>query len=169
MDPRFFQSLFDYTHWANRRVWGCVAQLSDEQAAQAGGASVGAILDQCRHTLAVESWWLHFLATGDLDFPDPADLPSREAIGAQWEVVMARNAAYLQTLTAADLAREVRPDFWEAGRGAITLWQALLQVANHSTDHRAHILDALHQIGGPTVGQDYLTYLFEHQASDPPA
>jgi uncharacterized damage-inducible protein DinB len=36
-----------------------------------------------------------------------------------------------------------------------------MQVLNHSTDHRAQLLDAVRERGGPTDEQDYLTYLHE--------
>jgi uncharacterized damage-inducible protein DinB len=35
----------------------------------------------------------------------------------------------------------------------------MIQVANHSTDHRAQTLRLLHDLGAPTFGQDYLRYL----------
>ncbi len=43
----------------------------------------------------------------------------------------------------------------------IKVWEALVQVANHSTDHRAQIMAGLHRLGAPTMGQDFLDYLFE--------
>ena len=44
----------------------------------------------------------------------------------------------------------------------IVLWQALLHVANHGTDHRAQILRLLHDLGVETVSQDYIFYIYEH-------
>ena len=58
------------------------------------------------------------------------------------------------------LARDVRPDVWDDADEPISAWQALLQVANHSTDHRAQVLAGLKALGAPTFEQDYLNYIF---------
>ncbi|HBY98528.1 MAG TPA: hypothetical protein DEP84_32055 [Chloroflexi bacterium] len=42
------------------------------------------------------------------------------------------------------------------------LWQVLLHVANHSTDHRAQLLQLLNDLGAKTPSQDYIFYVYEH-------
>jgi uncharacterized damage-inducible protein DinB len=69
--------------------------------------------------------------------------------------------AYLDRLTDEELARLVKPSFWEADQPPIRVWEAILQVFNHSTDHRAQIGAALHKVGGPTTPQDFLFYHFD--------
>ena len=39
-------------------------------------------------------------------------------------------------------------------------WQVLLHVANHGTDHRATILQKLHEYGAPTFDQDFVLWLW---------
>ncbi|PJF26553.1 MAG: hypothetical protein CUN52_15675 [Phototrophicales bacterium] len=48
----------------------------------------------------------------------------------------------------------------------MTVRDALVQVANHSTDHRAQTLAGLHQLGATTVEQDYLFYLWEKELAE---
>ena len=160
MDRQYFVELYDYNFWAQRRVWTCVMQLSEQAYREDLQYSVGAIHEQCAHTLAVEHWWLTFLATGELRFIGET-LTDRATIRAQWDATEAMVRTYLDRLTPDELQREVRPGFWSAGQGPIRVYQALLQVANHSTDHRAQTLAGLHRLGAPTVGQDVLDYLFE--------
>src|SRR5689334_19158338 len=57
MDRQHFVELYDYNYWAQRRVWDCVQQLSEEDVRKDLGYSVGSILDQCAHMLSVEHWW----------------------------------------------------------------------------------------------------------------
>ncbi len=38
----------------------------------------------------------------------------------------------------------------------LILWQALLHVANHGTEHRTQILRALNDLGVKTAPQDYI-------------
>ncbi len=165
MDPAMFRDLYGYNFWAHRQVWPCIEQLSEEQFTQDAGYSVGAMRDQCVHVMAVESWWFHFLCTGELRFLEEEDYPTRQAIRAKWDDVEQTVQSYLATLTEDELQREVRPDVWDEGQQPITVWQAMLQVANHSTDHRAQVLAGLRQLGAPTVEQDYLNYLFAQQAA----
>jgi uncharacterized damage-inducible protein DinB len=44
----------------------------------------------------------------------------------------------------------------------LLLWQVLLHVANHGTDHRAQALRTLHDLGVETTSQDYIFYVYEH-------
>jgi uncharacterized damage-inducible protein DinB len=44
----------------------------------------------------------------------------------------------------------------------LIVWQVLLQVANHGTDHRAQVLRLLNDLGVKTVSQDYVFYAYDH-------
>jgi uncharacterized damage-inducible protein DinB len=131
-----FVPLYDYNAWANHRVWDCVQQLSREQFDRDIDYSIGSIHNQVAHT-------------------------TRESIRAKWDETEQMIRAYVAQLTPEELARTVRPPFWDAGQPAIKVFEALFQVANHSTDHRAQTLAALHRVGGPTTPQDLLFYTFD--------
>jgi uncharacterized damage-inducible protein DinB len=167
MNKEYFIDLYNYTFWADRKVFECVMTLSDEQYDQAIDFSQGSIREQITHLAGVESWWPHFLAAGDLAFYDEAVYSiSREEFRARWDQVEQEIRAYLQTLTPEELERKVKPPFWDADDKPVTVWQALLQVANHSTDHRAQIMAMLHtKFAAPTFTQDYLAYLGEKNAA----
>lgn len=163
MDKDAFVTLYDYVFWADRRFFDRVMALSEEQYRQHIEFSQGAISEHLVHLIGVQHWWFHFLRTGELDFFDDAvfDLPREELREKQAEVERAVRA-YLDTLTPEELQRRVKPDFWDDDRAPITVWQALLQVANHSTDHRAQAMAMMHtQFGAPTMEQDFLDYLAE--------
>jgi uncharacterized damage-inducible protein DinB len=44
----------------------------------------------------------------------------------------------------------------------LDLWQVLLHVANHGTDHRAQILRLLNDLGIETIYQDYIFYVYKN-------
>ncbi|MBZ0309940.1 MAG: hypothetical protein K8I82_28010 [Anaerolineae bacterium] len=165
MNKAFFVSLYDYNFWAHRRVWECVMQLDEPLFHQELEYSVGSIFIQVVHTMGVEYWWSHFLCEGVYDFLNPDDYPTRDFIRATWDKSEMYIRAYLDSLTDEALQRLVKPKFWDENEVAIPVWQALLQVANHSTDHRAQTLAGLHRLGAPTVGQDYLDYLHRESGS----
>ncbi len=151
-----FRQMYQYDAWANRRVWACVASLTDEQYSRELDYSVGSIRTQVLHTMAVQSWWVHFLATGEIRYLDHDDYPTRDTVLPGWERVEAATTAYLVDLIDDDLTRMVRPAHWGEAEPAVAVWQALFQVINHSTDHRAQTLAGIHQLGGTTAAQDYL-------------
>jgi uncharacterized damage-inducible protein DinB len=161
MEPLVWQELFDYNFWANRRVWESVMALDERLFDRELGGDRRSLRQQCIHILAVEYWWLHFLDTGVVEFiEDEERLPTRADIRKLWDEVEAMVREYLSRLTPSDLNRTVRPDFWN-DPWSVQLWQGLMQVLNHSTDHRAQLLDTIRELGGPTDEQDYLTYLHE--------
>ena len=55
MDRQYFVERYDYNYWAQRRVWECVLQLSDEDFRRDLHYSVGSILDQCAHMIIAET------------------------------------------------------------------------------------------------------------------
>jgi uncharacterized damage-inducible protein DinB len=44
----------------------------------------------------------------------------------------------------------------------LIVWQVLLHVVNHGTDHRAQILRLLNDLGIKTEYQDYIFYVYDH-------
>lgn len=162
MDKDFFIDLYLYNFWANMRVWECIEELTEEEFFRELAYSIGSIHIQVAHTLAVEAWWFNFLQTGVVEFIKEEDLTNREIIRKQWDSTEKQVMAYLNTLTTEELNRKVMPPSWE-NKPAITVRDALVQVANHSTDHRSQTLSGLHQLGATTIEQDYLVYLWEKE------
>jgi uncharacterized damage-inducible protein DinB len=111
--------------------------------------------------MGVEYWWFQFLSTGQLKFVADADCATRESIRAKWDEAEQVIRAYVAKLTPEELAREVKPLFWSADKPPMKVFEALFQVAIHSSDHRAQALAALDQVGGPTTPQDFIFYRFE--------
>lgn len=161
MDAQVFITLYDYNSWANRRLWDCVMQLTEEQFDQDIDHSIGAIHNQVAHIMGVEYWWFQFLRTGELDFVSDADCETRASIRAKWDAAEQIIRAYVTKLTPDELWREVKPSFWEDEKPSLKVFEALFQVANHSLDHRAQTLAALHRVGGPTTPQDFIFYKFD--------
>jgi uncharacterized damage-inducible protein DinB len=44
----------------------------------------------------------------------------------------------------------------------LIVWQVLLHVVNHGTDHRAQLLRLLHDLGVKTTSQDFIFYVYDH-------
>lgn len=158
MNAASFINLYEYTDWANQLVFDRLALLDASQSAS--------VLQQCVHFVQMQGWWLHYLEHGSLPDFNAAQPQTMDAVRQTWDAVHQNSLRYLRSVTDEGLEAKVRPPFWEEDKQPIETWQALLQVANHSTDHRAHVLAEIEARGGQGVGQDYLDFLFMRQKRD---
>ncbi|GAB4581000.1 MAG: hypothetical protein Fur0022_37450 [Anaerolineales bacterium] len=90
----------------------------------------------------------------------PATSDDRDIIRAHWDRVEQKSRTYL-----AELQDEMlfdKPITEPEEDKDLIVWQVLLHVANHATDHRTQLLRSLHDLGVKTIYQDYIFYIFEH-------
>jgi uncharacterized damage-inducible protein DinB len=162
MNAGAFRHLYDYHFAENRRLWDtCVARLSDEQLTRKVGYSHGSVRDQLLHLAYVDDLWFSGLRGVDYpEPPDPAALADRRAIRAYCDGVEQRVRAYLAGLRDEMLSEKPLPDHPEDKD--LVLWQILLHVVNHGTDHRAQLLRLLNDLGVKTVSQDYVFYAYDN-------
>lgn len=161
MNADAFRHFYEYHFSENRKIWDeYVVLLSQQQFVEESGYSQGSIRDQIVHLMSVDDSW--FGALRDVDVPaslDPAAYDDRDAIRAYWDGVEQRMRDYLAALR--DDMLLARP--WSEGEDKeLILWQVLLHVANHGTDHRAQILRSLNDQGLRTGPQDYVFYLYDN-------
>ena len=163
MNADAFRHFYEYHFSENRKIWGYVTQLTPEQFAQPVTYSRGSIRDQVVHLMECDDTWFSELRGGAPLEPIPADrLGDREMIRAQWDSIEQKMRTYLTELLDEHLfATPIEEP--EEDKDLI-VWQVLLHVANHGTDHRAQILRLLNDLGIQTIYQDYIFYIFE-QAS----
>lgn len=88
-----------------------------------------------------------------------ADLPARHA---------AVEADLRAFVAAADEARLYSTYSYSNTRGDTFSWRVidtLLHLVNHGTDHRAQLLATIHQLGHPTLEQDFVLFRREMDAA----
>ena len=145
----------------NRKIWDShISLLSYEQFTQNVDYSHGSVRDQIVHLMRVDDNW--FSGLRGVEFPEtfnPADFDDRNIIRAHSDNVEQNVRDYLAKLRD-DMLFE-KP-FADGEDTDFILWQVLLHVANHGTDHRAQLLRLLNDLGVKTESQDYIFYLYEH-------
>lgn len=160
MNANAFCQFYDYHFSENRKTWDSyVMQLSDEQFTQPVDYSRGSVRDQILHLISCDDAW--FSGLRGVEIPEdlnPADFHDRESIRAHWDKVE-------QTMR--DYLAELRDDMLfdkplEGEDKDLIVWQVLLHVINHGTDHRAQLLRLLNDLGVKTSSQDYIFYVYEH-------
>ena len=91
--------------------------------------------------------------------PSPTS-DDRDIIRMHWDSVEQKMRAYL-----AELRDEMlfdKPIKEPEEDKDLIVWQVLLHVANHATDHRAQLLRLLNDLGVKTTSQDYIFYVYEN-------
>jgi uncharacterized damage-inducible protein DinB len=161
MNADAFRHFYDYHFAENHKIWGYVTQLSPEEFTRPVDYSHGSVRDQVVHLIDCEDTWFSELrGVEPSEELSPAKADDREIIRAHWDRVEQRMRAYLAELQddmlAATPIKEPEED------KDLIVWQVLLHVANHATDHRAQILRVLNDLGAKTNYQDYIFFVYEH-------
>lgn len=155
MNADGFRHLYEYHFTINRKIWDeCVVPLTQEQFIQKSTHSVGSVRNQVVHILNIDDRWFSGLRGEPVPgFLNPVYYHKRDAIRKNWDGVETRMREYLDTLTDEQLQQPALKD------DPFPLWQILIHVANHGTDHRAQLMALLHQFGVKTFPQDYFFFM----------
>ncbi len=162
MNANAFRHFYDYHFTENRKIWDSyIIPLTYEQFTQDVDYSHGSVRDQIVHLMSVDEVWFSELRGVEPQEPLPtAELDDRHSIRAHWDRVEQSMRAYLAELR--DSMLFDKPIKEPEEDQDLILWQVLLHVVNHGTDHRAQILRLLHDLGAETRSQDYIFYVYDH-------
>lgn len=160
MNANDMRQLYDYHFTVNRRIWDrCVAGLTEEQFTQSHDYSIGSVRDQMVHMMSIDDRWFSGLRGAALpDFLDPAAFPDRDSVRVFWDAVEDRMREYLDGLT---------DDMLQSDFEHMKVWQVLVHVINHGTDHRAQLLALLNQLGAATFPQDFIFHVWGMDPTQP--
>jgi len=161
MNANAFRHFYDYHFTQNRKIWDrYITPLSYARFMQPVDYSHGSVREQIVHLMSVDDAWFSGLRGVELPEPFPAaDSDDRPAIRAYGDAVEQNMRNYL-----ADLRDDMlfEKPFADGEDNELVLWQVLLHVANHGTDHRAQLLRLLNDLGVETEYQDYIFYAYEN-------
>ena len=162
MNANAFRHFYNYHFAENRIVWEHVASLSFEQFTQKVDYSRGSVREQVVHLIDAEDVWFSELRGVEPSEPlaDAVDVDDRDVIRAHWDKVEGNIRAYLANLE--DDFLFTKPIIEPEEDKDLIVWQVLLHVANHATDHRAQLLRVLHDLGVETKSQDYIFYVYDN-------
>lgn len=158
------RALYGYNRWATERVLGVAEQLTPEQWLAPGSAGRGSVRDTLVHLVSTQRSWL---AWWDGSLPpdeayrlslDPADFPNPAAVRAALAAVDQATQAFLDGLSAADLERVYTHTLPNGLVFRLPLWQMLLHVANHGTQHRSEAAAMLSGFGHSPGDLDLLLF-----------
>ncbi|MEW6578996.1 MAG: DinB family protein [Chloroflexota bacterium] len=149
------------------KLWACIDHLSDAQFVREVPYGIGSVRNHMIHLASVDQRWMARVTGAPL--PDrlrPDDYPTNITARAAWDDAQARVRATIVALSDADLTRPVtydvqRLDPPQTLSATSAVWQVLVHVLNHGTDHRAQVLRLLYEFGAPTFEQDWMIYWWD--------
>jgi uncharacterized damage-inducible protein DinB len=129
MQPDDVRFLFAYDRWATRRVLAVLDELAPAvwtRTDVVGDRGLGGILV---HHLGASLRWRHaFQDTGEAPEPELEPLPTVDQLRERWEAEWGAVDAWLASVTDGFIAYV---------HDGVPVWQMLVHVVNHGTQHRA--------------------------------
>ena len=147
--------LFAYDRWATFRVLSVLDDLDPVAWARTdvvGERGLGEIL--VHHLGASQRWRIGFETQGTDEGPEPElePLPTIEELRERWEAEWAAVDAWLPILS---------DDFVAYVHEAVPVWQMLVHIVNHGTQHRAEAAALLTAQGRSPGELDLINYAEE--------
>ena len=153
--------LFDYSIWANHKLLQAAQRLGPGQFTAAHRTTYGSLRGILVHILASYLVWHSRCQDGHLPvaLPTQAEFPDLSTFTARLEQEEASLRAYIAALSDADLQRSVSYATAKGQPYTNTLWQIMVHVVNHATQHRSEAAELLTEYGCSPGDLDVIWYL----------
>jgi uncharacterized damage-inducible protein DinB len=160
------RTLYGYNHWATERLLEVAKQLTPEQLHAPGSAGHGSVHNTLLHLVNTQKSWLAWW-DGSLSAEEayrltlnPTDFPDLAALRTIWEEVEQATQAFVSSLTDEDVIRVYAQTLPNGVDFRMPLWQMMLHVANHGTQHRSEAAAMLTSFGHSPGNLDLLFHLW---------
>lgn len=160
-------TLYDYSYWANARLFSSIAGLGDDAFTREVAGSFGSVRTTLVHMMSPESGWLERCGgprRGERLMPD--DFPTLRAVTQRWSVYEQQMRSFLAALTDDDLLRVITytiPPLEFSGSGRIG--DLLHHGANHNAHHRGQAALLVRALGHAPGNFDLVFYHAERGAN----
>ncbi len=162
MTVKDLQDLFDYSYWANRKLFEVILQLTPEQFAQPLSGNHGSIRNTMVHMLSAEWGWLDRCGGSKRGDPlEPNNFPTVESLVKSWKQVEGNMRSFLTARKDDDLARIVEFVIGGNHKRSMLLGELLQHAANHGVHHRGQVSLLLRLLGYNPENFDILIYYAE--------
>ncbi|HXF63947.1 MAG TPA: DinB family protein [Caldilineaceae bacterium] len=155
--------LYDYNYWANKRLLRAAEALAPDQLTQSLPMSWDSILGTFAHIMGSEWIWRMRCQEGvsPAAILDPGQFTTLELLRRRWDEEERAMRAYLNGLDDAALQRAVDFKNTQGRSFRRILWQILIHVLNHGTQHRGEIALYLTTFGHSPGDIDLNVFLSE--------
>jgi uncharacterized damage-inducible protein DinB len=165
LTPAYAQTLFDYHYWANAIVLRSAAKLTVEQFNENVLPQHGSVHTMLTHMLGAEMIWrARWEGSSPTSLLRPEEVPDLATLKDRWAGEEAAWREHLAALDSEELNRTISYVSTTGTPFQNPLWQILVQVSNHGTQHRAE-LAAIFTILGHSPGDLDMIKYFRERAS----
>lgn len=154
-----FVRLYDYSYWANGKLFAVVGQLTPAQFIEPVAGSYGSIRNTLVHAMSAEWGWLDRCGG---PHRGPAlkadDYPTFDSVATTWSAVERHMRGFLANLKDDDLARAVEFTLPGLEQQTMALGTLLQHAAIHGIHHRGQVTLLLRLLGYTPGNVDLLFY-----------
>ncbi|MEM8486784.1 MAG: DinB family protein [Bacteroidota bacterium] len=158
--------LYNYSHWANEKLFDVIAQLPEEAFSREVAGSFGSIRNTMVHILSAEWGWMS--RCGGPARPNkltPDAFLTLQSLRDTFDEVRHHMQTFLDTLQEEDLARIIS---YPGNAGAIRsmpLGELMQHTANHAVHHRGQVMLMIRMLGHSPGHADMLFYFAEEHGT----
>jgi uncharacterized damage-inducible protein DinB len=157
-------SLYQYNAWANARILNVTAQVTPEQFLAPATYSHGGLRGTLVHILFAEWIWRNrWEGISPTKGFAPEDFPTFEALRSRWKTEEKVLMAFVEKVNEQKLESVVHYSRTGGEARENILWQLMLHLVNHGTQHRSEVAIMLTDLGRSPGDIDFITYLREIQ------
>jgi uncharacterized damage-inducible protein DinB len=159
MTVKDLETMFDYSYWANSKLFEVISQLTPELFTQAVAGSYGSVRNTMVHMLSAEWGWLDRCG-GAKRGPalNAADFPTVASVRDKWQQVETHLRGFLRNLRDEDLGRVVEFALGAGPKQAMPLGALMQHAAVHGVHHRGQVALLLRMLGKVPGNVDMLIY-----------
>jgi uncharacterized damage-inducible protein DinB len=156
----YFKTLYDYNYWANAKILDTAERITDEQLFALTHDSYGSLHGTLVHTMSAEwVWRTRWLGITPKEPLRNEDFPSLTAIRSRWNEEEQQMRTFLASLSQEDVRRIVQYTNMRGQAYAVPLWQLMMQLVNHGTQHRSEVATILTKLGHSPGDMDMLVFV----------
>lgn len=162
MTVQTLEALYDYSYWANDRLFRVVSELTANEYTQPVAGGHESIRNTLVHVLSTEWGWLSRCGGHERKATlDPVDYPTVESLVDEWHDVEGYVRDFLGELEDDDLSRRVEYPGGEGKQCSMPLGELMQHSIIHAAHHRGQVAILLRELGYVPGHFDLLFYFAE--------
>lgn len=164
MNTKDIQLLYNYNRWANARILNAASSLTVEQFLAPAPFPHGGLRSTLTHVLFAEWLWRKRME-GDSPsvWIQPEEFPTLEPLRARLLEEGAAMDKFIASLTDEKLASVFHYKTTRGDPKEDALWQVMIHVVNHGTQHRSEAAAILTDMGCSPGDMDLIVFLRENK------
>jgi uncharacterized damage-inducible protein DinB len=162
MNKQDIHVLYEYNRWANARILGAAAKISEAQFLAPTTFPHGGLRGTLVHTLFGEwIWRLRWQGSPPNVRWKPQDFPTFASLTTRWREEEMKLMEFVDGLTEQRLQAEFDYISTEGNPHRRVVWEAMAHLVNHGTQHRSEAAAMLTAMGHSPGDIDLIVFLNE--------